>query len=190
MLPLYRNDILLHDMTRNIILGFLKVKKLTAYDIKMAMEQSIAYFHSSSLGSINPTLKKLEKQNHVTCKEVIEKHRVKKYYEITKSGLNEYTIWQNEPIKIGRIKEEALVRLFFMGDNNVESRKKLISGYLKNIKEVQNSLKQEQQNFSNKEIPKELTDKARFQMATLNFGIEYYQFTYDWFQNLLNDENK
>jgi DNA-binding PadR family transcriptional regulator len=177
-------------MTRNIILGFLKVKELTAYDIKKAMEQSIAYFHSSSLGSINPTLKKLEKQSHITCKEVIENHRVKRYYEITKSGLEEYSNWQNEPIKIGRIKEEALVRLFFMGDNDIDSRKKLIQDYLNNIKEIQDSLIQEQQNFSNKEIPEEYTDKARFQMATLNFGVEYYEFTYNWFQNLLNNEIK
>lgn len=177
-------------MTKSIILGFLKVKELTVYDIKKAMEQSIAYFHSSSLGSINPTIKKLETQNHVVCKEVIENHRVKKYYEITKSGLEEYANWQNEPIKIGRIKEEALVRLFFMGDNDIDSRKKLIKDYLNDIKEIQNSLIDEQKNFSNKEIPKEYADKARFQMATLNFGVDYYQFTYNWFKNLLNNENK
>ncbi len=177
-------------MTRSIILGFLKFKKLTAYDIKKAMEQSISYFHSSSLGSINPTLKKLEKQSHIICKEVIENHRVKKYYEITKSGLEEYTDWQNEPIKIGRIKEEALVRLFFMGDLDIDSRKELIKNYLNKIKEVQDSLKQEQQNFLNKEIPEEYTDIAKYQMSTLKFGLDYYQFTYNWFQNLLNDESK
>ncbi len=177
-------------MTKNIILGFLKIKELTAYDIKKAMEQSIGYFHSNSLGSINPTLKKLEKQNHVVCKEVIENHRVKKYYKITKRGLEEYASWQNEPINIGRIKEEALVRLFFMGDNDINSRKKLITDYLNSIKETQNSLIKLQKKFLEKKIPEEYAQKARFQLATLNFGIEYYQFTYNWFQNFLADEKK
>ena len=174
-------------MTRYVILGLLKIKELTAYDIKKAMERSIDYFHSSSLGSINPTLKKLETQNHVVCKEIIENHRVKKYYEITKSGLEEYTNWLNEPIKIGRIKDEALVRLFFMGDNDTNSRKKLIEDYLNNIKEIQNTLIQEQHSFSEKEISKEYTEKAKFQMATLDFGIEYYKFTYNWFKNFLEN---
>ena len=115
---------------------------------------------------------------------------LREYYKFTNSRLEEYKTWQNEPIKIGRIKEEVLVRLFFMGDNDVDTRKKLIKDYMNNIKEIQNSLIQEQKKFSNKEIPEGYADKARFQMATLNFGVDYYNFTYNWFQNLLNNENK
>ncbi len=189
-LILYRHDILLDDMIDKIILGFLKTTNLTAYDIKKTMEQSISHFHSSSLGSINPTLKKLEKQKHVVCKEVVENNRLKKYYEITKSGLNEYSNWQKEPINIGRIKEEALVRLFFMGDNDIDARKKLITDYLSKIKEIQDSLKQVKQDLSQEEIPEEYTQKAKYRLATLEFGIDYYQFTYKWFKNLLSNENK
>jgi DNA-binding PadR family transcriptional regulator len=60
-------------MLDKIILGFLQVKDLTAYDIKKAMENSVNYFYSSSFGSINPALKKLEKMNMVTCTEIVEK---------------------------------------------------------------------------------------------------------------------
>ncbi|MCD4669170.1 MAG: PadR family transcriptional regulator [Actinomycetia bacterium] len=177
-------------MLDKIILGFLKIKELTAYDIKKAMEQSISRFYSSSFGSINPALKKLEKQKHVNCREVTENHRVKKYYEITETGLDNYKNWLKEPINIGRIKNDALVRLFFMGDIDVDSQKKLITKYLKDIKDTKNSLEQVKQEFSEKEIPKEYAQKAKFQLATLEFGIDYYQFTYNWFKNLLNNENK
>lgn len=176
-------------MLDKIILGLLTNKKFTAYDIRKAMEISVNHFYSNSLGSINPALKKLKKKKYVNCKEVIENHRVKKYYEITKIGRAEYIKWQQEPINIGRIKDEVLVRLFFMGDSDVELRKKLITEYLSGISEIRNSLKQMKYDFMQKEIPKEYAHKAKYQLSTLEFGIDYYQFVYDWFNKLLKDEN-
>lgn len=185
---LYRNDIYQIDMTRNIILAFLKSKELTVYDIKKGMEKSIAYFHSSSLGSINPTIKKLEAEGLVVCNEAVENHRVKKYYKITEEGISEYEKWQNEPIKVGRIKEEALVRLFFMGDADKKKRIELIRGYMDEITGIRNNLIEEKKRVDEITIPDEFIDKAKFQKATLDFGIDYYQFTYQWFEKLLKNE--
>ncbi|MEN8194752.1 MAG: PadR family transcriptional regulator [Bacteroidota bacterium] len=177
-------------MLDNIILGFLQTKKLTAYDIKKAMEQSISYFYSNSFGSINPALKKLEKQQYVVCKEVIENSRVKKYYKITKAGREVYSNWIKEPISIGRIKEESLVRLFFMGDNDNDSRNKIIFDYINSMIETQKTLKQLKEHFSQIEVPEESLEKVKFQLATLDFGIDYYNFTSKWFKKLIPKGNK
>jgi len=172
-------------MTDKIILGFLKNKELTAYDIKKGMEKSTSFFYSSSLGSINPALKKLEQDKQLSCNEVIENHRLKKYYKITKLGEQKYFEWLIEPINIGRIKEQALVRLFFLGDLNKQMQTDLIKKYLKELNIIINDLKQmKNEAEKNKIKPKDL-QKAKFQFATLDFGLEYYKFTSTWFSNLL-----
>lgn len=172
-------------MLDKIILGFLKIKELTAYDIKKTMDQSVSRFYSSSFGSINPALKKLEKQKYVICREAIENHRVKKYYKITETGFVNYKIWLKEPINIGRIKNEGLVRLFFMGDVDADSQKEIIKNYLKELEEIQDSFKKLKTELAKKEVPKEHIQRAKFQLTTLKFGIDYYQFTYEWFNNFL-----
>jgi len=173
-------------MLDKIILGLLQIRDLTAYDIKKAMEQSINYFYSSSFGSINPALKKLEKQKMVTCKETVENNRVKKYYKTTKKGKKMYTDWLSEPISIGRIKEDSLVRMFFMGDMDKTMKTRLLKDYLYELIETKKAFEKLRETFSEKVVPEELKEKSKFQLATLEFGIDYFQFTHDWFTEFLN----
>lgn len=172
-------------MIDKIILGYLKNKELTAYDIKKGMEKSTNFFYSGSLGSINPALKKLESSRHLTCRETVENHRVKKYYAITEKGKQKYFDWLVEPINIGRIKEQALVRLFFLGDLEKQKQGDLIEGYLYELNTIKNDFKQLKKEVGKKIIPKEYKSKAKFQLATLDFGLAYYTFTHKWFSELL-----
>ena len=178
-------------MIDKIILGFLKNKELTAYDIKKGMEKSTSFFYSSSLGSINPALKKLENNKHLICREVVENHRIKKYYKITKKGKQKYFDWLIEPINIGRIKEQALVRLFFLGDLDKQQQSDLIKGYLNELNTIKKDFKELKKDLGKNKTPKEYVENAKFQFATLDFGLEYYKFTYKWFSELLkNIENE
>jgi len=172
-------------MIDKIILGYLQNKELTAYDIKKGMEKSTSFFYSSSLGSINPALKKLENNNDLICKEVVENHRVKKYYTITIKGKQKYFDWLIEPINIGRIKEQALVRLFFLGDLDKQKQIDLLKGYLTELQTVIDGFGDLKSELTSTNIPKEHEVKAKFQFATLDFGIEYYKFTHKWFSNFL-----
>ena len=53
-------------MQDKIILGLLLEKeKLTSYETKKIMENSTSLFYTTSLGSINPAFKKLEKAGAV-----------------------------------------------------------------------------------------------------------------------------
>ena len=177
-------------MLDKIILGFLQIRDLTAYDIKKAMEQSVNYFYSSSFGSINPALKKLEKATMVTCNEVIEKSRVKKYYTVTEKGKEMYREWLAEPINVGRIKEDSLVRLFFMGDTDKETQMKLIEDYLVELAETKQVFEALRKLSDEREITQGFEEKAKFQLATLQFGIDYFEFTYQWFQDFYKTNYK
>ncbi len=168
-----------------IILGLLKIREMTSYDIKVALENSVNHFYSSSLGSINPALRKLYRRKAVESKETVENNRMKKYYRITESGREEYQNWISQPFTTGRIKEDALVHLFFLGDTEREMQNSLLEAYLEEIDATRRNFEEMKRAFEDREIPVNLQEKARFQMATLQFGIDYARFSHQWFSDLI-----
>ena len=52
-------------MQDKILLGFIQDGEKTGYQIKKMMETSTVYFFNTSLGSIYPAFKKLEKEGKV-----------------------------------------------------------------------------------------------------------------------------
>lgn len=173
-------------MLDKIILGFLSVREFTSYDLMKGMEQSTNFFYSASLGSINPALQKLLKEETVTMRESIENNRLKKFYSITPKGEVMYKEWLTEPIQTGRIKDEALVRLFFLGDANEEEQIKLLEDYLFELRSNIDALENLQNGVKEIEVPSEMRPKAKFQALTLQYGIDYYKHSENWFRDLIN----
>lgn len=174
-------------MLNNIILGLLSKKELTVYDIKIAMDKSISQFYSSSFGSINPAIKKLEKQQFIHCTEYVERSRLKKSYKITKEGEKEYKSWLSSSIQQGRIKDEVLIRIFFLGDSNPQERKKLIANYLDVLNASRKDLENTREEIEKQKLSTKNSEKIKFQVSTLQFGLDYIAFKQKWFQNLLKE---
>lgn len=174
-------------MMKKIILGLLSKKDLTVYDIKIIMDKSISNFFSNSFGSINPAIKKLEQQKLIDCTETIDKSRLKKTYTITELGIKSYREWISLPIKQGRIKDEVLIRIFFMGDSNKQDQKKLIDTYLAELTASREDLEKTMKAIEDMNLSAQDKDKTKFQLSTLQFGIDYINFKQQWFQNLLNE---
>lgn len=174
-------------MINNIILGLLSKKALTTYDIKLAMDKSISKFYSSSFGSINPAIKKLEKNKMITCSEVVENSRLKKIYQITQKGKENYNNWIKEPIKQGRLKDEVLIRIFFLADSNKEEQEKLIRDYLEELNTSKIALEHNMKEIETIKFTAQQKINIKYQISTLQFGIDYLKFKERWFQNLLAD---
>lgn len=174
-------------MINKVILGLLSKKDLTVYDIKIAMDNSISNFYSNSFGSINPAIKKLEQQEFISCKELIEKSRLKKLYSITKQGLESYTNWISEPIKQGRIKDEVLIRIFFLGDANKDEQERLLKEYLIVLNASKEELESKKEKIEEMNLSTEKRNEIRFQLSTLQFGVDYIEFKQKWFKNLLKN---
>lgn len=172
-----------------VILGFLSLKKLTAYDIKKALDKSVNHFYSTSYGSIHPALVKLEKNNMINSKEFKEDGRSKKLYSINKSGIEKFQNWLGNDIAITRLKEDALVKIFFFGMVKNEKRKEIINNYLNEIDEWISKLTDLKQSFKGQEIPENFKEIAHFQFETLRFGIDYGNFAKKWFDDF-NDRNQ
>jgi len=174
-------------MINNIILGLLSKKKLTTYDIKLAMDKSISKFYSNSFGSINPAIKKLEKNKMISCTEVVENSRLKKVYKITQKGKENYSNWIKEPIKQGRFKDEVLIRIFFLADSDKEQQNKHIQDYLEELDTSKIQLEQTKEEIETIPLTTQQKNDIKYQLSTLQFGIDYIKFKELWFQNLLAD---
>lgn len=177
-------------MLDKIILGFLQLKSLTSYDLKKALDNSVNHFYSTSYGSIHPALTKMEVKGWVVSKDISTGARKKKLYSITNSGKEVFHQWMGTEISITRIKEDALVRMFFFGLIPSEQRIQLIENYMGEIQETLHFLQTLKQRAEDKELPSYFREIADYQLETLRFGIDSGIFTQTWFEEFIKKERK
>lgn len=173
-------------MIELIILGMLsKGFPMTSYDLKKAMEKSTEFFHSSSLGSIQPALKKLELSGYLRSVEKIENNRLKKYYSVTETGKTYFAEGLRSDLGPDKIKCAQLLRVFFFENYDLDEQIQSIDQYLDYVKKIIASLniiktsgleKMTEMGFALDDFP-----AAQYQMDTLRFGLDYYHFVSEWF---------
>ena len=75
---------------RDVILGILRNKPRTGYEINDILQNQISYFYDGTYGMIYPTLKKLEKEEKVKKETVIQEDKPNKnIFSITDKGREE-----------------------------------------------------------------------------------------------------
>lgn len=167
-------------MQDRIVLGFLLNGGKTGYEIKKMMELTTANFFNTSLGSIYPALKKLEKNKMVKLEEKIEKGRLKKLYTITPKGKKFFREWLTKDPAPFKIRAEALLKIFFFSYVTEDIRKKHIDITMERL-EIQMRELKDLQDFG-RELSKEVNIDF-FQMLCLKYGIDFLLFT----QGMLKD---
>jgi DNA-binding PadR family transcriptional regulator len=173
-------------MQDKIVLGLLAIRELSLYDMKKAMEQSTAYFYNASSGSIHPALKKLEKLGLISVREQTQGKRVRKLYSRTDEGAKVFSDWIEEPLKLSTIKDEAVLRMFFLG-HQAGGVEKQLTDYIKELNAQSAVMNGLLKHFSDKEFPEHLKHIAWFQMRTLKFGLEYTDFCLQFMEETLRD---
>ncbi len=167
-----------------ILLGMLMQKPYTGYGIRKKMELSTKFFFSTSQGSINPAFKKLEKKEFVTTKEEVSNGRLHKIYTITDSGRVYFKEWLNSEVGVSKVKNDMLLRLFFFPYASENEKIGILENYLIELKahiEIMQNLG---------EIPQVKENCNEYEAATMEFGIGYYSFIYDWYTNYLKKIKK
>lgn len=160
-------------MLEYIILGFLMgCGDMSGYDIKQQMSHSTANFYDASYGSIYPMLKKMEESGAILVRETVEGGKYKKLYSITDAGRAQFLQWLESPIELHRAGHDHLVRLFFFGFLEKEKARKLVTDFIATLASALEGLY---------ELGKMLEGHAdKYQMATLDYGIEHYKFVIRW----------
>jgi DNA-binding PadR family transcriptional regulator len=98
--------------TAKIILGFLRFRPRSGYDIKHAVEVSTRFFWGASFGQIYPELKRLESAGLIEVEQTAERRR--KVYRLTPAGERALTEWlQGDYGELFQYRDEGMLRLFF-----------------------------------------------------------------------------
>ncbi len=172
-------DFLMQDM---ILLGFLMEGEMTGYEIKKRMEESTTFFFNTSLGSIYPAFNKLEKNGLVTQHQSVENGRVKNHYAITDSGRRAFVEWLSLDAGVSKIKDEALLKIFFFSHLPEDQREGFVRAYLGELDRHIDEITKLRDHFVETR-PK----RDPFKMMPLLFGIDYYNFIRSWFEGYLEE---
>ncbi len=164
-------------MLEFILLGFLKYKEMSGYQLKQCMAESTSNFFDASFGSIYPALKKLEEQGAITVRNVVESGKFKKLYTITEAGEKRFEKWLKGPVDFSKIRPDHLVKLFFYSFLPEETAARNIRTFIGEVRSVLFDLEEQEK------CVRQTAD--RFQYSTLLFGIEYYSFIIRWSEDLL-----
>ncbi len=167
-----------------VILGLLKIKSMTAYEISTFISKNLSLICSGSAGSVQAALKKLLKNSSVSVNEFVEGSINKKMYSITDIGSKEFANWISKPMQIEKVKNMELSKLFFLGSASKEEQIKVISDHIEQLKEVQLILEKLAKQFK-QGMPIINTPESQFHMYTLEFGRDSAEFQLNWYKNLL-----
>lgn len=172
-------------MMEFVILGLLMLRQQTLYEIKKAFEERIGLFYSASFGSIGTALAKLLEKEWIGLEAQVEHGRNKKIYSITPAGSAAFQDWLGSHIPSEKVKEPALTRLFFMGFLPAAERIALIESHLTALEALAAGLALLHAEAERVAVPAEKRQLAEFQMLTLRYGRDYYDFSIAWFKQLL-----
>ncbi len=166
-------------MLEYLILGSLTINDMSGYEIKKLMSNSTAFFSNISDGSLYPTLNRCEKNGLVRGKELVENGRYKKIYEITDEGRKVFTDWLQAPLKPFMFRYEILIRMFFARNLSRADFLSLIDQHIQQLTDLNEQL----QNIEKKQA-KHIDE---FQLATLHFGRDFYDFLITWYEKYVTE---
>ncbi len=173
-----------------VILGLLHTKDMTAYEIGAFINKNFVLICSGSAGSIQVGLKKLLNLGCITVDEFVENSVNKKVYSLTDEGKEKFSEWVESPMQINKSKNMELAKFFFMGFAQQQKRLDAIEEYivdLNNEISVLESIKDAISKNRNMLEQKQDNILTKYQMYTLEHGIDLAKFEIDWYTNLLKE---
>ncbi|MFT8872010.1 MAG: helix-turn-helix transcriptional regulator [Sporolactobacillus sp.] len=111
----------------DVILGLLKEREYTGYEIVERIKTIFSHFFEGSYGSVYPVLHKLEKDGKVTKQTVVQDGRPNKYvYSITAAGVAHFQNYLDSDVRPEAVRSDFLVRLYFGAQFSSERLRELI----------------------------------------------------------------
>lgn len=175
-----------------LILGLLLLAPMTGYELQRFIKQNLALICSSSAGSVQTALAKLEKEGRIAAAEAMEGRRRKKTYTITPAGRQAFAGWVAQPMQAGRVKNMELARLFFLGMAAPQERTAAIRDYIRQMEKTQAvlcAIREQFRSAQTGELPpgQNWAEVFRFQGYTIEYGIAAAEFERQWYGRLLEE---
>lgn len=177
------------------ILGFLKMKPLTGYELKKLFDTSVGYFWWAEQSQIYITLKKMVKDGLV---EVVrtEPSRVldKKIYALTPKGEEMLQEWLSSDIEDSNIKSGPTLKCFFLGEGEPEKSIKVIDNYIEQqtkalefYKNLENEIGEEYRKFLNLD---KSSKEYRINAFTVRWAVKRTEAHIEYLQELKEELKK
>jgi PadR family transcriptional regulator AphA len=99
--------------TAYVILGMLRDKPRSGYEIKRLVDRSIRFFWAASYGQIYPELRRLEEAGLVEGESLPTGGRKRTVHRLTDAGREELRAWLDRPPDRLELRDEGLLKLFF-----------------------------------------------------------------------------
>ncbi|MDO5498739.1 MAG: helix-turn-helix transcriptional regulator [Propionibacteriaceae bacterium] len=166
----------------HVILGLLLLRSMSLYDLIRAFEAGVSLFYSASSGSIKRALDGLLVSGRVEVESVDAGARGRKVYRVTAEGRAAFGAWMHSELTEASVETAALSRLYFLGLIDAAERPQVldliearIAGDLARLEALADLV-------NGTDVPPELGHVARYQKATLAYGLESHRFALDWFR--------
>ncbi|ARY90291.1 MULTISPECIES: PadR family transcriptional regulator [Lacticaseibacillus] len=154
---------------KDVVLGLLNQRDMSGYEIKEVFETQLKFFFDGTFGMIYPILRKLEKDELIQKKHVVQDLKPNKnIYSITELGKKEFMTYLNSKTVEETFKSDFLMRMYFGQDLD---RDKVISFVEQEITRKKTNLSELTDNYER------WTDNGMnsFQEITFMYGIAYYK---------------
>ena len=130
--------------TGYVILGMLRHRPRSGYEIKQMVDRSTRFFWAASYGQIYPELRKLAKAGLVEGESQPQGGRKRTVYRLTPAGRKELGRWLSEEPEVLEVRDEGLLKLFFASAGpadtalqTVEARHRYYERKLAQLREVE-----------------------------------------------------
>jgi PadR family transcriptional regulator AphA len=153
-----------------VILGALRARPRSGYEIKRFVDRSTRFFWAASYGQIYPELRRLEEAGFV---EVVERGggRRRVRYGLTASGRAALLEWLTSPSATYELRDESLLKLFFADALELGEAIELVRSFRAQRQAVLERLY---------EVEAGIPEDAGFPGVTLAYGIELHEWVVGW----------
>lgn len=95
------------------ILGLIRQRPMSGYDLKRAVDRTIRHFWAASYGQIYPELRRLEDAEWIEGADAANGGRSRRLYRLTDAGRGALEDWLHGHETRLELRDESLLRLFF-----------------------------------------------------------------------------
>jgi len=152
-----------------VVLGFLRIRPMTGYDIKSVFERTARYLWNASSSQIYGVLNRLEREGLVeTTVEVREGRPARKVARLTALGEELLSRWLGEPVAERYMKDDFLAKLFFLGFARPGERRRVLQEQRESILRQQAVMEMAQKAFRSR--PTRRREVLAWQLLTVEFA--------------------
>ncbi|WP_313893247.1 PadR family transcriptional regulator [Psychrobacillus sp.] len=164
------------------MLGLLSKWEATGYDIKKEFDSFMSIFWHTHLSQIYPELNKLEKENLIESRMILQEGKPdKKLYSITDAGKKELSHWLEKPPETPNVKDSFLMQAFFMDNLSAKDVLFQLKHYQKQrearLEKLKQTLYEQWQQIKEKN---KLTTRLLMSSAVLKRGLEQEAEYIEW----------